>query len=177
MRGPFVFSAITGVAFLSPYFSNVLWRQSVINIPKEPQISTAHVSWHRDRLAPVEQSVWKCFVNRGRPPTRPAQRSVKALGASISRNAANRRESQSHFKKRTGNPMKSRSTITTPAPVLALHTASYCTENEGTPEQPGPRRLHLPVRRHAPLVPLAFRHRDGSGRGQQRQRLAYDWRQ
>ena len=38
-------------------------------------------------------------------------------------------------------------------------------------EQPGPRCLHLPVRRHAPLVPLALRHRDGSGRGQQRQHL------
>jgi hypothetical protein len=28
-----------------------------------------------------------------------------------------------------------RSTNTTPAPVLGLRTASYCTENEGTPNQ------------------------------------------
>ena len=28
-----------------------------------------------------------------------------------------------------------RSTNTTPAPVLGLRTASYCTENEGTPKQ------------------------------------------
>jgi hypothetical protein len=27
-----------------------------------------------------------------------------------------------------------RSTQTTPTPVLALRTASYCTENEGTPD-------------------------------------------
>jgi hypothetical protein len=29
-----------------------------------------------------------------------------------------------------------RSSNTTPAPVLALRTASYCTENEGTPNHP-----------------------------------------
>jgi hypothetical protein len=31
------------------------------------------------------------------------------------------------------NQSNQRSTQTTPAPVLSLRTASYCTENEGTP--------------------------------------------
>ena len=31
------------------------------------------------------------------------------------------------------NQSNQRSTQTTPAPVLGLRTASYCTENEGTP--------------------------------------------
>jgi hypothetical protein len=35
------------------------------------------------------------------------------------------------------NQSNQRSTQTTPAPVLGLRTASYCTENEGTPSPIG----------------------------------------
>ena len=39
------------------------------------------------------------------------------------------------FGSEQGNQSNQRSTHTTPAPVLGLRTASYCTENEWTPDR------------------------------------------
>jgi len=53
-----------------------------------------------------------------------------------------------------------RSTSTTPAPVLDLRTASYCTENEGTPSTAEFVGLRLIIARlAAPLQLQAAMHR------------------